>query len=74
VSTITYKTQVGYQTPNSTHGGYVRIGQEAIEPCEASGVSAAAIPRTVPGFVGTVIGGLTVWSESSKVAAAPTSP
>ena len=74
VSTITYKTQVGYQTPNSTPGDYVRIGQEAIGPCEASGVSAAAIPRTVPGFVGTVIGGLTVWSESSKVAAAPTSP
>jgi hypothetical protein len=70
-STITYKTQVGYPSSNGKLT-YKRVGQEAIKPCKASGAS-AAIPQTVPGFVGTVVGGLTVWSESSEVAAAPTS-
>jgi len=72
-STITYKTQVAYPSSNG-HLLYKRVGQEAIKPCKASGASAAT-PQTVPGFVGTVVGGLilTVWSESSEVAAAPTS-
>jgi hypothetical protein len=46
-------------------------GQPAIKPCQASGAPAAT-PKTVPGFAGTVVGGLTAWSESSKVIAAPT--
>ncbi len=70
-SIITYKTQVGYQSGTGSTD-YERIGQEAIKPCHTSGASATA-PQTVPGFVGTDVGGLTVWSESSEVAAAPTS-
>jgi outer membrane protein assembly factor BamB len=69
-ATITYTTQVGYQSSNGQLG-YKRVGQEAIKPCQASGTSAAT-PQTVPGFVGTIVGGLTVWSEPSEVAAAPT--
>jgi len=69
-STITYKTQVGY--PSNGKLTYKRVGQQAIKSCKASGASAAT-PQTAPGFVGTVVGGLTVWSESSEVAAAPTS-
>lgn len=71
-SLITYKTQVGYPIPNG-QPDYERIGQEAIKPCQAALGSSSATPQTVPGFVGTVVGGLTVWSESSRVAAAPTS-
>jgi PQQ-like domain len=70
-STITYRTQVGYPSSNGKLT-YRRLGQAAIKPCKASGASAAT-PQTAPGFVGTVVGGLTVWSESSEVAAAPTS-
>lgn len=69
-SLITYKTPVGYPAANG-QSAYLRVGQEAISPCRASGARAAA-PRTVPGFVGTVAVGLTVWSESSEVVAAPT--
>jgi outer membrane protein assembly factor BamB len=71
-SLITYQTQVGYPIPNGPPD-YERIGQEAIKPCQAASGSSSATPQTVPGFVGAVVGGLTVWSESSKVAAAPTS-
>jgi hypothetical protein len=70
-SVITYASQVAYQAGNRPPN-YNRVGQEAIHPCDASGTSAAA-PQTAPGFVGTVVGGLTVWSESSQVVAAPAS-
>jgi hypothetical protein len=70
-STTTYKTHVAYPGSNGVRY-YVRVGQLAIKPCQASGASAAT-PRTAPGFVGTAADGLTVWSESSEVAAAPTS-
>ena len=68
---IIYKTQVKYiyHTGSASYG---RIGQEAIKPCKASGAPAVP-PPTVPGFVGTVVGGFTVWGESSEVVAAPTS-
>ena len=69
-SVIIYKTQVGWDTNGKIQ--YARLGQQAIKPCRVSGTP-VAIPQTVPGFVGTVVGGLTVWSESSEVAAAPTS-
>jgi outer membrane protein assembly factor BamB len=70
-SAIFYKAHVGYQGSNGPRE-YDRVGQAAVEPCQTAGASAAT-PQTVPGFVGTVVGGLTVWSESSEVAAAPTS-
>jgi hypothetical protein len=63
----------GYQSQNGSSSlDYERVGQEAIKPCQASGTAAAA-PPTVPGFVGTDVDGLTVWSEASKVTAAPMS-
>lgn len=69
---VTYTTQVGYPSQNGNgSAGYERVGQEAIRPCQASGASIAA-PATVPGFVGTDVDGLTAWSESSEVSAAPT--
>lgn len=66
---VLFKTQVKYPVGAA---GYERISQEMIKPCRASGASVAA-PRAVAGFVGTVVDGLTVWGESSEVAAAPTS-
>lgn len=70
-STVTYKTQVGWQDLNGKIQ-YLRVGQQAIKPCRVSGAP-VAIPKTVPGFVGTVVDGLTVWSGPDKVTAAPTS-
>jgi len=72
LSYAVFKTQVGYAASRNGPLSYERLTQEMIEPCHASGAS-VAVPRTVPGFVGTVVDGLTVWSESSEVAAAPTS-
>jgi len=68
---VFYKAQ-----PEVSFGGVTsdtRFGQRALEPCQASGHS-AAVPPAVPGFIGTVAGGFTVWSEPSAVVAAPTSP
>ncbi len=70
-SPVNYTTQVGWSYPNGPTQ-YVRIGQSALKPCLASGAS-APIPKTVPGFVGTVVDGLSVWSGPSEVAAVPTS-
>ena len=70
-SLVTFKTQVGW--PGLTGKiQYVHLGQQATQPCRVSGAP-VAIPTTVPGFVGPVIDGLTVWSEQHKVAAAPAS-
>jgi hypothetical protein len=69
---VTYHAQ-----PEFSLGGGVtsdtHVGQSALEPCQASGHS-AAVPPAVPGFVGAAAGGFTVWSEPSAVVAAPTSP
>jgi hypothetical protein len=66
-----YKTQVVGYRPAKGKPVYDRVGQPAIQACQASGAPAAT-PRSVPGFVGAVTGGLTVWSEPAKVVAAPT--
>lgn len=70
-SVITYTTKVAYQGGNLPPD-YNRVGQQSIQPCQASAASAPT-PQTVPGFIGTVIVGLTAWSESSEVLAAPSS-
>jgi hypothetical protein len=49
---------------------YQRLGVSAFEPCTASGDTASQ-PSSVPSFAGVVVGGLTVTSDSSEVAAAP---
>jgi outer membrane protein assembly factor BamB len=68
-SSVTYKTQVGY--PNGSGGtAYQRFGASGFEPCTASGDTASQ-PSSVPSFAGVVVGGLTVTSDSSEVAAAP---
>lgn len=70
-SQISYTTQVAYPIGNGQLD-YKRVGQEAIQPCRDSGTPAPT-PDVVPGFVGTVEGGLTIWSESTGVVGAPTS-
>jgi outer membrane protein assembly factor BamB len=70
-SIVTYKTQLGRPGLNGKTQ-YLRIGQQAIKPCRVSGAPVAT-PKTVPGFVGILVDGLTVWSGPDKVAAAPTS-
>jgi hypothetical protein len=72
LSYAVFKTQVGYAASKNGPLSYQRLTQEMIKPCHPSGASVAA-PPTVPGFAGTVVHGLTAWSESSEVAAAPTS-
>lgn len=69
-SVISYTTQVAFPSGNGAPD-YNRVGQEAIQPCQASGASAHT-PPVVPGFVGSVMDGLTIWSESSQVTAVPT--
>jgi outer membrane protein assembly factor BamB len=71
-STVTYRTRVGYRIPFGK-SQYVRVGQQSIRPCRVSGAP-VAIPKTVPGFVGTTVDGLTVWSGPDELAATPTRP
>ncbi len=68
-SSVTYKTKVGYPTDI---GGtvYQRIGASGFEPCTAVGDTAPQ-PSSVPSFAGVVVGGLTVTSDSTEVAATP---
>jgi hypothetical protein len=71
-SPVTYRAQPEF----SVGGGVtsdIHAGQNAFEPCQASGHS-APVPPAVPGFVGAVADGFTVWSEPSAVVAAPTNP
>jgi len=72
---VTYTAQVGWRDLNG-QARYIRAGQPALQPCRATGATVAT-PKTVPGFVGTFVGtvvnGLTAWSESSRVVAAPLS-
>jgi outer membrane protein assembly factor BamB len=71
-SSVQYKTQVPYPKPG---GGsqYEREASSGYEPCDASGDS-ASFPAKVPSFAGITVDGLTVTSDSSEVAAAPTVP
>jgi outer membrane protein assembly factor BamB len=71
-STVGYKTQVGWRTLTTSALQYVRVGQQAIKPCRASGAP-VAVPKTVPAFVGAVVDGLAVWSGPHDVTAAPVS-
>jgi outer membrane protein assembly factor BamB len=69
-SSVVYKTKVGY--PNGSGGTtYQRLGASGFEPCTASGDTTSE-PASVPSFAGVVVGGLTVTSDSSEVAATPT--
>jgi hypothetical protein len=65
-----YTTLVPYPTVRGAD--YKRISGGLTKPCQPSG-AAAAVPKTVPGYAGTDVDGLTVWSEPSEVVAAPTS-
>jgi hypothetical protein len=68
-SSVVYKTQVGY--PSDVGGTtYQRLGASGFEPYTASGDTASQ-PSSVPSFAGVVVGGLTVTSDSSEVAATP---
>jgi hypothetical protein len=69
-SAVAYRTQVGWRADGKTQ--YDRYAEAAIRPCRVSG-SPVAIPKSAPGFAGTVSDGLTVWSEANKVVAVPTS-
>jgi hypothetical protein len=66
-----YTMKVGFL---NSEGRLVKAhsGQPTISPCTSSASFDVPSPATAPSFVGTVVDGLTVWGEPSRVIAALT--
>ena len=66
----TYKTGPAYQGANG-RSSTTHIGQNVTFACNPQG-HPLPTPAHVPTFIGPAVGGLTVWSQSDRVIAAPT--